>query len=65
MKLTELACRNAKPKDRPYRLFDGEELKILAGESSFVFPGQSFAKPISNNTLLFALYRLVVCLCIM
>jgi integrase len=34
------------------------ELKRLAGESRFVLPGRNPDKPISNNTLLFALYRL-------
>jgi len=35
-----------------------EKLNMLAGESRFLFPGRSRDKPISNNTLLFALYRL-------
>ena len=35
-----------------------EELKALSGGSRFVFPGRNRDKPISNNTLLFALYRL-------
>jgi len=35
-----------------------DELKLLAGNSRFVFPGRSPGKPISNNTMLFALYRL-------
>ncbi len=34
------------------------ELQALAGGSRFVFPGRNRDKPISNNTLLFALYRL-------
>lgn len=34
------------------------ELKELSGSSRFVFPGRNRDKPISNNTLLFALYRL-------
>jgi integrase len=34
------------------------ELKELAGGSRFVFPGRNRDKPISNNTMLFALYRL-------
>lgn len=34
------------------------ELKPIAGESRFVLPGRNSDKPISNNTLLFALYRL-------
>ena len=34
------------------------ELKEIGGGSRFVFPGRSRDKPISNNTLLFALYRL-------
>lgn len=34
------------------------ELKDLSRGSRFVFPGRSRDKPISNNTLLFALYRL-------
>ena len=33
-------------------------LKPLTGSSRFLFPGRNVAKPISNNTLLFALYRL-------
>jgi integrase len=33
-------------------------LKVLAGDSEYVLPGRNPAKPISNNTLLFALYRL-------
>ena len=35
-----------------------EELKGLCGGSRFVFPGRNRDKPISNNTMLFALYRL-------
>lgn len=35
-----------------------QELKELSRGSRFVFPGRSRDKPISNNTLLFALYRL-------
>ncbi|NIF76126.1 DUF4102 domain-containing protein [Paraburkholderia sp. Cy-641] len=38
------------------RLF--KQLKTLAGDSEWVLPGRNPAKPISNNTLLFALYRL-------
>lgn len=34
------------------------KLKEIGGSSHFVFPGRSRDKPISNNTLLFALYRL-------
>jgi integrase len=34
------------------------ELRSLAGSSRFVFPGRNSNKPISNNTMLFALYRL-------
>lgn len=34
------------------------ELKDLSGGSRFVFPGRSRDKSISNNTILFALYRL-------
>ncbi|MFZ2629235.1 MAG: hypothetical protein WAX67_10180 [Rugosibacter sp.] len=34
------------------------ELKIMAGNSCFVFPGRNRDRPISNNTMLFALYRL-------
>jgi integrase len=34
------------------------ELKELAGDSRYVLPGRNPDKPISNNTLLFALYRL-------
>jgi integrase len=34
------------------------ELKAIAGGSRFVFPGRNPNKPISNNTMLFALYRL-------
>jgi len=35
-----------------------EQLKEIACGSRFVFPGRNPAKPISNNTMLFALYRL-------
>ncbi|OGA46250.1 MAG: integrase [Betaproteobacteria bacterium RIFCSPLOWO2_12_FULL_63_13] len=35
-----------------------EELKAIGYGSRFVFPGRNRDKPISNNTLLFALYRL-------
>ncbi len=35
-----------------------EELKGRAGNSRYVFPGRNPEKPISNNTMLFALYRL-------
>jgi integrase len=34
------------------------ELRQLAGDSKYVLPGRDSAKPISNNTLLYALYRL-------
>jgi integrase len=34
------------------------KLKEIAGVSRFVFPGQSRGKSISNNTMLFALYRM-------
>ncbi len=34
------------------------EVKVIAGDSRFVLPGRNPQKPISNNTLLFALYRL-------
>lgn len=34
------------------------QLKELSGSSLFLFPGRSSRKPISNNTLLFALYNL-------
>jgi integrase len=33
-------------------------LKKLAGDSRYVLPGRNADKPISNNTMLFALYRL-------
>ena len=35
-----------------------EEIKPIAGRSAFVFPGRNRDKPISNNTMLFALYRM-------
>ncbi len=35
-----------------------EELRGMCGNSRFVFPGRNRDKPISNNTMLFALYRL-------
>jgi integrase len=34
------------------------ELRAMARDSIFVFPGRNRDRPISNNTLLFALYRL-------
>jgi len=34
------------------------QLKIISGDSRYVFPGRNPEKPISNNTMLFALYRL-------
>ena len=34
------------------------ELKETSGGSRFVFPGRNRDKPVSNNTMLFALYRL-------
>jgi integrase len=34
------------------------ELKNIGGGSKFILPGRSRDKPVSNNTLLFALYRL-------
>ena len=34
------------------------ELKEISGGSRFVFPGRNRDKPISNNTMLFALYRM-------
>ena len=35
-----------------------DELRAIGGGSRFVFPGRNRDKPISNNTMLFALYRL-------
>ena len=35
-----------------------EELRAIGGGSRFVFPGRNRDKPMSNNTMLFALYRL-------
>lgn len=35
-----------------------EELKPLSGRSDFLFPGRNRDRPISNNTMLFALYRM-------
>lgn len=35
-----------------------QEIKPLSGNSEFVFPGRNRYKPISNNTMLFALYRM-------
>lgn len=35
-----------------------KELQEIGGGSRFVFPGRNRDKPISNNTMLFALYRL-------
>jgi integrase len=35
-----------------------KQLKKIAGNSDFVLPGRIYLKTISNNTLLFALYRL-------
>jgi integrase len=34
------------------------ELRAIAGDSRYILPGRNRDKPISNNTLLFALYRL-------
>lgn len=34
------------------------ELKLLAAGSDYILPGRNGSKPISNNTLLFSLYRL-------
>jgi len=34
------------------------EIKTISGEGRFVFPGRNWGKPISNNTMLFALYRM-------
>ncbi|SER46275.1 Phage integrase family protein, partial [Nitrosomonas sp. Nm51] len=34
------------------------ELKTMAGNSRYLLPGRNPNKPVSNNTLLFALYRL-------
>jgi integrase len=35
-----------------------KELRAIAGDSEYILPGRERYKPISNNTLLFALYRL-------
>jgi len=35
-----------------------EQIKAISGDSRYVFPGRNPEKPISNNTMLFALYRL-------
>ena len=35
-----------------------EQLKAISGDSRYVFPGRNPEKSISNNTMLFALYRL-------
>ncbi|MGA8147335.1 MAG: tyrosine-type recombinase/integrase [Gallionellaceae bacterium] len=42
----------------PQALSKLAELKELSSGSRFVFPGRNRDKPISNNTMLFALYRL-------
>jgi integrase len=34
------------------------ELKQIAGDSNYILPGRNPGKPVSNNTMLFALYRL-------
>jgi integrase len=34
------------------------EIRAIAGGSRYVFPGRNSNKPISNNTMLFALYRM-------
>jgi integrase len=34
------------------------ELKQIAGDSKYILPGRNPRKPVSNNTMLFALYRL-------
>lgn len=34
------------------------ELKQMAGDSNYILPGRNPRKPVSNNTMLFALYRL-------
>ena len=34
------------------------EMRAIGGGSRYVFPGRNPDKPISNNTMLFALYRL-------
>jgi len=33
------------------------DLKAIGGGSRFVFPGRNRDRPMSNNTMLFALYR--------
>jgi integrase len=35
-----------------------EQLRAIGGGSRFLFPGRNRDKPISNNTMLYALYRL-------
>ena len=35
-----------------------DKLKVMSGHSRYVFPGRNPDKPMSNNTMLFALYRL-------
>jgi integrase len=35
-----------------------EELKPISGGSRYLLPGRNFGKPMSNNTILYALYRL-------
>jgi len=42
----------------PHALSKLNELKTIAGNSCYLLPGRNPNKPISNNTLLFALYRL-------
>ncbi len=42
----------------PQALSKLNELKTIAGNSCYLLPGRNPNKPISNNTLLFALYRL-------
>ncbi len=51
MPLTALSTSNANPAEKPYKLADG-------GGSRFVSPGRNRDKPISNSTMLFALYRM-------
>ena len=62
MRLTTKAIENASPDSKPYKLADGGGLCLLISTTGAKLWRSRYrfdkSKPMSNNTILFALYRL-------
>jgi hypothetical protein len=59
MPLSDFACRNAKPKDKPYRLADGDGLYLLVQKSGSKLWQLRYRYLEKENILSFGKYPLV------